>query len=258
MTLLLVDAANVLLRCAFGGDTPPEQSNPVAVGMIERAIREVKATHLVIAIDYPGAPSWRSLEFGEYKAQRTRDTSPWIIAGATAFAKRGWHCEVHAGFEADDIIATIATRAAPRSPRVVILSGDSDLMALTEHRSVDVLRPISGGKFDVFNRAAVCAKYTIPTPKLLADYKALVGEPTDNIPGVPGIGETRASSLLIKFPGGLEDIIRLGQGGYNRDAQRVAQFADRARLALRLVSLRTDVPVEPIHPSKCAVRRMIA
>jgi DNA polymerase-1 len=252
MTLLLVDAANILLRCAFGGDTPPEQSTPIALGMIERAIRETRAKYLVVALDYPGDPSWRSLECPDYKANRSRDTSPWLIAGATAFGAKRWRCEVAAGFEADDIIATLATRAAARS-RVVILSGDSDLLALTAHRSVDVLRPISGGEFDKFDGAAVCAKYEIPAPQLLADFKAMVGESTDNIAGVPGIGAKRAAALLQKFSGGLEDIIRVGQGGYSRDAERVAQHAAAARLALRLVTLRTDVAIDPIPPSACAV-----
>ena len=99
----------------------------------------------------------------------------------------------------------------------------------------------------------MCAKYEIPAPQLLADFKAMVGESTDNIAGVPGIGAKRAAALLQKFSGGLEDIIRVGQGGYSRDAERVAQHAAAARLALRFVTLRTDVAIDPIPPSACAV-----
>lgn len=247
MTLLLVDAANVLMRCAFGGDTPPEQSTPMALGMIQRAVNEARASHLVIALDYPGAPTWRQLEYPEYKANRTRDTSAWLIAGASAFASRRWHCEVHAGFEADDIIATIALRAADRSS-VVVLSGDSDLLALTAHESIEIMRPISGGQFLRFHASDVKEQYRIPAAHLLFDYKAMVGETSDNVPGVPGIGAKRAAQLLHKL-GDLEGIIHAGGGGYSKDAETVAQHADVARRALRLVSLRVDVPVPPIAPA---------
>lgn len=251
MTLLLVDAANVLMRCAFGGDTPPETSTPMAIAMIERAIRETRASHLVVALDYPSAPTWRQLEYPEYKANRSTDTTPWLIAGAAAFGAKHWHCEIHAGFEADDIIATIALRAAPRG-RVVVLSGDSDLFALTQHASIDVVRPLTGGEFQGFNAEDVCEKYKIPKAHLLFDFKAMVGEKTDNVPGVPGIGAKRAAQLLHKL-GDLEGIIHAGSGGYSKDAAKVAAHADVARRALRLVSLRVDVPVPPIAPALARV-----
>jgi 5'-3' exonuclease len=256
MTLLLVDASNLLMRCAFGGDVPPEESTPTAIGMIDRAARELGATHLVCAFDYPDAPSWRKLEFPAYKAHRTRDTSLWLIHGAAACSSNGWCVEHAPGFEADDVIATIALRVADRAP-VVVCSGDSDLLGLAAHRNITVARPLTGGEFQRFIASDVCEKYQIPAAHLLFDYKAMVGESGDNVPGVPGIGPKKAAALLHKL-GSLEHIIHAGRGGYNKDSELVALHAPEAMRALRLVSLRPDAPVAPIQPSRCALRRRTA
>jgi DNA polymerase I len=175
-----------------------------------------------------------------------------LPAGAGEFAQRGWHCEVHSGFEADDIIATIALRTAPRAP-VIVLSGDSDLLPLTVS-GIQVARPLGGGDFQIFTAADVCEKYQIPAAHLLFDYKAMVGDKSDNVPGVPGIGAKKAAALLHKF-GPLEEIIHAGEGGFNKESALVAQHAVAARRALRLVSLRPDVPVQPIAPRSCAIKR---
>jgi DNA polymerase-1 len=255
MTLMLVDGSNILLRCAFGGEIPPEQSTPNALVMIERAAAEAKATHCIIALDHPDEPTWRKLEYSDYKANRTTSSAPWIVAGAGSFGRNGYRVEMVAGFEADDIIATIALRSIGRT-KVVVVSNDSDLLPLTA-AGVDVLRPLTGGDWQPMIAADVCEKYRIPTAAALIDYKAMVGEVGDNIKGVPGIGAKKASALLAKFPT-LEDVIHAGAGGYNKEAGIVAKHADVARLALRLLSLRPDVPIAPIVPSSCVLRRSAA
>lgn len=251
MGLLLVDGSNILLRCSFGGGLPPEVSTPTSIRMIERAAREVGASHLIVAIDHTDTPSWRKLAYPDYKAHRTVSTAPWLIHGAAAMSANGWHVEMVPGFEADDVIATLALRAGARTP-VSILSNDSDLLALTA-ADVVVVRPTTGG-FDLMTSTSVCEKYRIPEARLLNDLKAMCGESGDNIPGVPGIGPKRAASLLNKFPG-LEAIIAAGAGGYSRDSELVSTHADAARRAMRLVSLRTDVPLRPITPRMCAIAR---
>jgi DNA polymerase-1 len=244
--LLLVDGSNILMRCAFGGDTPPERSTPIAVSLIEHAANQLKATHLVIAMDSSTAPSWRKLEYDAYKAHRKTSTAPWLTFGRMAFAERGWHMEEHAGFEADDVLATIATRAPVNT---TVLSSDSDLLPLVS-RGITVVRPMPGGQLRAKSPADVTAKYDIPAPSLLVDWKAMVGEPGDGVPGVPGIGPRRASTLL-KVWGPLESIITAGQGNMDKHSAIVAEHADVARRALRLVTLRTDAPVPPITPKLC-------
>jgi 5'-3' exonuclease len=103
------------MRCAFGGDIQPPEAIISATAMIERVARECGASHLVVAFDHPDEPTWRHQLYPEYKAGRKTDTSPWIIAAGAAFAQRGWHIELAPGFEADDVIATIALRTRPRA-----------------------------------------------------------------------------------------------------------------------------------------------
>ncbi len=252
MKLLLVDGSNVVMRCAYGGDIPPESAVPAATGMINRAVAQLGATHLVVALDYPGAPSWRRIEFDAYKANRTRDTAPWITAAGAAWLDQHWHVELAQGFEADDVIATIALRSATRC-EVVVLSSDSDLLPLTQSGIV-VARPGTDGTSALWTAKEVCEKYWIPQPHLLFDYKAMVGEPGDNIPGVPGIGAKKASALIKKY-GSLDKIIFAGMLGDCETSAIVAKHANVAKLSLRLVSLRPDVPVPPIVPSTCSVKR---
>lgn len=255
MKLLLVDGANVVMRCAYGGDNAPDVAVPSAVNMIRRAIVHAGCSHLVVALDYPAAPSWRRLEYDGYKASRTRDTAPWITALGAACLDIGWHVELAAGFEADDVIATLATRSFGRA-NVSILSSDSDLLPLTQLAGVVVVKPKTDG-FDVVTAADVSAKYSIPAPKLLTDWKAMVGESGDDIPGVPGIGEKKASALIKRY-GDLRQIIFAGKLGDCETSAKVATHEHAAMLALKLVTLRHDAPVPPIKPSTCSVRRRVA
>lgn len=251
MKLLLVDGSNIVMRCAYGGDIPPDSAVPAATGLIRRAAEQVGATHLVVALDTPGTPSWRKLEYSEYKANRERDTGPWIQGAGAAWLDLGWHIELAPGFEADDVIATIALRAAARFP-VFVLSSDSDLLPLTQSGIV-VARPNKDGA-DLVTSKEVCEKYDIPHPHLLFDLKAMVGEATDNIPGVPGIGAKKGAALIKKY-GALDKIIFAGKLGDCELSAVVAKHEAVAKLSLRLVSLRPDVPVPAITPSQCRIQR---
>src|SRR6185295_7859037 len=99
MTLLLVDGPNILLRCAFGGDLPPDVATRNSISMIERAVNEVNATRLIVALDDTDGPSWRKLEYPAYKAHRAVQTAPWLVHGAESMSGRGWCVEQAKGFE---------------------------------------------------------------------------------------------------------------------------------------------------------------
>ncbi len=222
--------------------------------MIERAIDEVKATRLVVALDDTDGLSWRKLEYPEYKAHRTVQTAPWLLHGADAMAARGWCVEVAKGYEAEDIIATVAMRSLSGDAwgDVAALSSDSDLIPLID-LGVRIVKPApAGAGFQHVSADEVRRKYSVSSPSRLVDFKAMVGESSDNIAGVPGIGPKRAAGLLAKF-GTLEGIIAAGERGDDKHAAVVCRHANAARVAFRLITLPLDVPVRRIAPGECAV-----
>lgn len=251
MRLLIVDGSNVVMRAAFGGDVAPAQSVPTATRMIERAAMEFEATHLIVALDTPGVPTWRTELLPTYKANRTRDTAPWLTAAWADWTRMGWWVETFAGFEADDLIATMATRIKSKGRGyVMVMSNDSDVLPLTE-LDVEVLKPVGGGRLQVMTAADVCAKYGIHSPFDLVDLKAMTGEPGDNIPGVPGIGDVRAKQLLdVHFD--LESVIAAGAAANAcKHSALVAKHAEVARLAKRVIRLNDAAPIPPVQPGAC-------
>lgn len=254
--MLLVDGANIVMRCAFGGDVEVERAVQVATGMLARAVLALRPTHGIVAFDpyWSKAQTWRKALYADYKGHRTLDTTPFLLRAGMEWEQRGWYCVGREGFEADDIIATLATRLRDRCD-VVILSNDSDLLALAG-QGVTIARPETGGTFKMFNAGDVALKYELQHARQLPDYKALVGETSDNVPGVIGIGAKKASALLAAFPT-IEAIIVAhieGKGGkLAKEVRRVYEQGDVVALAKRLVTLRDDVPVPPVPPSKCAI-----
>jgi DNA polymerase-1 len=222
----------------------------VASGLISRAAKQVNATHMIVAMD-SAAPSWRKVMFPDYKANRTTDTTPWLQAGFEYWSRLGWYVTDCGGFEADDIIATIALRACEHSD-VVVLSGDSDLLCLTD-LGATILKPENGGVFKAVESADVCAKYNIPSAMLLPDFKALVGEKGDNVPGVPGIGPVKAA-WLIKTYGCVGKIITAGATPSCKQSLTVWENREAAQLAIKLVSLSYSAPVVPAQPKDCVFK----
>ena len=250
MKLLIVDGSNVVMRAAFGGEIGPAQAVPIATGMIERQARECGASHLVVALDCPGETNWRRVFYPDYKANRDGDTGPWLRAAWAEWSRRGWYVENQAGYEADDIIATVAGRAKDRA-EILIYSSDSDLWPLAE-LGARILRPLNGGKVDLLDAAAICKLKSVATPCALVDLKAMTGDDGDNIPGVPGIGPTRAAQLLALHRD-LEGVLTIGRAGGSRYSILVAQHEEAVRRAHKLVTLCATVPTPLISPKACAL-----
>ncbi len=166
------------------------------------------------------------------------------------FGRLGWHCLRVDGFEADDVIATVAVRS---HGRIIVLSGDSDLLALVSE-SVTVIRPLPGGKFEWWTEASVHAKFGV-LPYQLACYKALVGEPGDNITGVRGIGPKKAAHLLTVH-GSVANLLACSVPDSSSEAARVRnEGRETVCLALQLATLATNAPLPPIARAQCALRR---
>jgi len=173
-----------------------------------KAINDLKPTNYAIAFD-KAAPTFRHKMFDDYKANRPE--TPAELRGqfgrvkelVQAFDMPIFELE---GFEADDILGTLSTQASEQGIETVIVTGDADMMQLVTDKT-KVLYPKPRGSFgdaDLYDAAAVLAKYEIK-PENIADYKALKGDPSDNIPGVKGIGEKTAVKLIQQF-GSVEQI----------------------------------------------------
>lgn len=238
MTVLAVDGTNIAMRyaCAILGDRrrdPSDDDVRTVLYAVERAIlscaKAADCDELVIAVD--SGRSFRHEIYPAYKANREAgSTGPW--SERLKHWRRDWPVLAVEGFEADDILATIASRRADSSLRTVILSSDSDLLQLlTDVGRVEVWKPIAGTWYSI-------EKFKLYLPSQVALFKALVGETGDHIPGVRGIGPVRARKILSTLP--TADEIRL----LLRSEQ-----VDEFDLAMQLVVLREDVPLEDPIPT---------
>ena len=244
--LLLVDASNSIYRAFFA---LPALANSAGVPthatlgfttMLQKALREIAPDYVAVIWDSPGHKRRKEL-YADYKATRDatpddlRAQIPWIRRIVDAYGLATVESE---GEEADDVIATL-TRAAEREGiEVEILSTDRDLFQLVTPtvRVADTMRDKHYGPAEVETR------FGVPPEKLL-DLRALVGDSSDNIPGVKGIGEKGAAELLRSF-GSLDAMlgaIDSIQGKRPREALRAG--ADSARLSRELSRLRDDLPI---------------
>ncbi len=241
--LVLIDAANCLYRAFFAipslraSDGFPTNALHGFVSMLRKVMREEQPEAVAVCFD-PRGKSFRHELYPDYKA--TRDSQPEDLSAQMPVAREIVEAmripilEVE-GCEADDVIATLATTADP-DVEVVIVSTDKDLMQLVSERVVllDTMKDLRLGP------AEVEARFGVPPARVL-DLRALVGDPSDNIPGVKGIGEKGAAKLLGEW-GDLENLLEhAGEVSAKRAREALLEQAEEARLSKRLATLRTDV-----------------
>ncbi|MEJ2070901.1 MAG: DNA polymerase I [Syntrophobacterales bacterium] len=209
--------------------------------MLLKVLRERQPQYLALAFDSK-APTFRHREYPEYKVHRP--PMPEELGLQLPYIQKitqGLNLPQLAmeGFEADDLIATLVRQARAQGFEVVILSGDKDLLPLVQE-GVAMWDPMKDVRFDP---ATIREKYGV-SPEELVEVKALAGDASDNIPGVPGIGEKTALKLIARFHSvdnllsHLEDIKEKGV------RSKLAEHAEQARLSHRLVLLEDEVPLQ--------------
>jgi DNA polymerase I len=212
--------------------------------MLRKLLEDYDPRYIGISFDLEGR-TFRHEQFADYKAHRPRMESD--LAVQIPYVRRV--CEAFRmpileapGYEADDVIATLAARAVAEAHKVVVVSGDKDLLQLVAG-DVLVLNPGREGMgATLYDRAKVEEKWGVP-PERVVDVLALVGDAVDNVPGVPGIGEKGARDLVREF-GPLEAVLDHADS-VKRASYRAGLKTHRedALLSKRLVTLRTDAPV---------------
>ncbi len=246
--LYLIDGSSYIYRAFFairGLKTSQGIPTNAIYGfttMLTKVLRDFQPQHLAVVLDAKG-PTFRHLAYEHYKANRPempeslRPQIPRIKEVVRAF---GIPLLEKEGFEADDLIGTLARAWEAQGYEVVMISGDKDLLQLISPRvtSLDTLYERS---YDV---EKVKARYGVE-PERLPDVFGLMGDDSDNIPGVPGIGEKRAKELIQRF-GSLEALLaRVSEVPQRKLQEALSKYADQARLSKRLATIDTHVPMEP-------------
>lgn len=250
--LVLIDGHSILNRAFFGLPdlTNSEGLHTNAVygflNILFKILEEEKPDYLTVAFDVH-APTFRHKIFDAYKGTRSpmddalRQQVPLMKEMLTAMGVRIVEME---GYEADDILGTIAGMGEREGMDVSVVSGDRDLLQLaTEHVKIRIPKTKkTGTEIEDYLAADVKARYMV-TPKEFIDVKALMGDTADNIPGVPGIGEKTATALIEKY-GNIEAV---HEDAANvkppRASKNIVEFWDQAVLSKELATIITDVPI---------------
>ena len=214
--------------------------------MLLDVLRREQPEYAIIAME--SGPTFRDEEYAEYKANRgsmPEDLRPQVARVRQLIDALSIPVEERPGYEADDVIGSLARSCGARGDvRVLIMTGDSDLLQLVDERTTVVLPgALRFGELRYFDPAAVHVRYGFG-PELVADYKALVGDTSDNIPGVAGIGEKTAKQLIAQF-GGVEAIIaHVDEITPPRARNALTAGIDAARRSKRLTTIVRDLPIE--------------
>src|SRR5246127_3599776 len=218
--------------------------------MLVKIVTEHGVCPTIVAWD--AGTSGRSELYADYKAQRRsrpdllKQQWPAMEPLVEAFGYRNVRVE---GFEADDVIASLAQRALAADPPVpvMIVTGDRDVFQLIDENGLVKVMATTRGITDtkVYDRQGVIDRYGI-APELIPDFYGLKGDTSDNIPGVPGIGDKTASELLQRF-GALEDVLdSIDQITGAKRKQNLTEHADEARISKHLATAKRDIPLDGI------------
>ena len=211
---------------------------------LHEVLAKEKPTYLGVAFD-PHGPTFRSEAYAQYKAQREetpediRRSVPVIKEILGAMRIPVLEAE---GFEADDVIGTLAKKADSEGIRTYMLTPDKDYGQLVGGNVV-MYRPRHGGGYETLDEAGVCQKYGITDTAQVIDLLGLMGDAADNIPGCPGVGEKTAVKLLQQF-GSVDTLLERTGELKGALKKKVEENAEQIRFSKFLATIRTDVPVE--------------
>ena len=211
---------------------------------LQEVLTKEQPTHLGVAFD-PHGPTFRSEAYPAYKAQR--EATPEDIKQSVPIIKdilKAWNIPILEvdGFEADDVIGTLATKAGGQGIETYMLTPDKDYGQLVRD-NVKIYRPRHGGGYEVMGPEEVKTKYAIPSTEAVIDLLALMGDSADNFPGCPGVGEKTAVKLINEF-GTVEELINRTSEIKGALQKKVEEHVDDIKLSKFLATIKTDVPIE--------------
>ena len=251
--IFLLDAYALIYRAFFALNKNPRMTSKglntsAIIGFLNtlyEVLKNEKPSHIGVAFDL-GAPTLRTENFCDYKANREemppdlRASIPYIIE-----IIKGFNIPIYAaeGYEADDVIGTLAKKAEKAGYLTYMMTPDKDFGQLVSD-NIFIYKP---AKFNdpatVMGPKEVCEKYGINTPTQLIDILGLWGDASDNIPGIPGVGEKTASKFVQEY-GSLEGLLEHTDDLKGKMKENVINFADQGRMSKMLATINTEAPVE--------------
>lgn len=251
--LFLLDAYALIYRAYYAFIRNPRinskgQNTSAVFGFVntlEEILRKENPTHIAVVFDSP-LPSFRHIKYEEYKAQR--EPTPEDIKASIPIIKeilQAYNIPILEipGYEADDVIGTIAKKMATQKVNIYMMTPDKDYVQLVDDH-IFIYKPRYGNNdFDILDKEKVLEKYSLSHPMQMIDMLALMGDTSDNIPGCPGIGPKTAQKLLKEF-GSVENILNNTDKLKGAIKNKIEENKDRILFSKFLATIKTDVPIE--------------
>ena len=249
--IFLLDAYALIYRSYYAFIKNPRMNskgqNTSAIMGFLNTLNEVLTkehpTHIGVAFD-PHGPTFRNEAFPAYKAQR--EETPEDIRKAIPIIKellKAYRIPVLQvdGFEADDVIGTLATKAGEQGIDCYMLTPDKDYGQLVNDH-VFIYRPLHGGGYETMGEREVREKYGIPSSKSVIDLLALMGDSADNFPGCPGVGEKTAVKLINEF-GSIDQLLANSSQIKGKLREKIEEHQEDIKMSYFLATIKTDVPI---------------
>ena len=249
--LVIIDGNSLMNRAYYAiqrpmitGDGMYTQGIFGFLNMLNKILTDYEPEYISVAFDRK-APTFRHLEYKEYKAGRKKMppelAMQFPVLKEILSAMKIDRIEID-GFEADDIIGTVAVTAEREGLFPLIITGDRDALQLATDVTKIIFTKRGITEFEVYDRQAMIDRYGL-TPQQFIDLKGLMGDASDNIPGIPGVGEKTATKLLLEY-GSVENIIAsVGSMKKSKLKEKIEENAQMAVMSKRLATINTNVPL---------------
>ena len=249
--LFLLDAYALIYRAYYGLIKNPRINSKGVntsaifgfVNTLEEVLRKENPSHIAVGFD-PAGPTFRHEAYEQYKAQR--EETPEVIRQSVPVIKeiiRAYRIPIVevAGYEADDVIGTLAKQAEQAGFDTYMMTPDKDYGQLVSPH-IFIYKPLFGGNFEVRGVSEVTGKYGIERPEQVIDILGLMGDASDNIPGCPGIGEKTAIKLVQEF-GSIENLLEGTDKLKGATKTKIENHTEEIKFSKFLATIKTDVPV---------------
>ena len=250
--LFLLDAFALIYRAYFAFAKNPRINSKGLdtsaifgfVNTLNEVIRKEKPTHIAVVFDTK-KPTERHIEFPEYKAHREampdglRDALPYIDTLLEAYNIPKLFVD---GFEADDVIGTLAKKAEQEGFQTYMMTSDKDFAQLVSD-NIFMYRPVFGGGYETWGIPEVQKKFEVTDPMQVIDYLGMMGDSADNIPGLPGVGDKTAKKFISQF-GSMEGLLANTAQLKGKMKEKIEANKDLGLLSKELATIMLDVPVD--------------